>query len=292
MLVLLLFLGVLAKFQSAKACFEIIPKIHSVTCYYDSSHFRDFAVRVGSFRTAANPAGTWCTLAIWHNSPLLSQINYIAIVDSGTTNRTPGYPEWRPDAGASSAWDTIYNIHWNAFLTQLVSATTSGQPVEIIIRCNFTVGYALIPMMADIRNALLGWANWDDSLHFPSAINRWWLDWPADSFVFVPIHKPSPFFSNLDADLLYVGNEPLTVNSLHLSVFPNPARDFVHLETSGYNAIRSVEIFDANGKLEMTARPLVPLDLDLDVRQLIDGLHFARIHTVRGDLTKRILIAR
>lgn len=272
-----------------KACFEIIPTIHSVTCYYDSL-YQDFVVRVGSLRLSTNPPGKWCTCALHNNSPIFDQIQYIAIVDSGTNHRVDGLAQWYPSAMAAAGWDSIYPIHWFGYLTQVEGNGTVGiAPVELVIRAHFPPGYAYVPMFDDIRTAILGWGSWNDTLQRPNN-DRWWADWPLDTnFHFVAEPNRSFFFSRFDADLLYTGTSD-PIDLVELAIYPNPATDILNLRFSSPSfAFRSLDIYDANGRRIQGGFRSGKQDLTIDVSTLPSGTYFVRIETGKGWVTRRFL---
>lgn len=272
----------------AKACFEVIPKIHAVTCYYDTTNFHEFMVRVGSLRLETNVPGTLCTFAFHNNAPILDWIDYIAVVDSGTNHRTDGISQWYRSAAASSGWDSIYQIVWDGFLGGIEGAgTTAGTPVELIIRCHFTPGYALIPLFNDLRPTIMGWGDWDDSLQRPMP-NRWWLDWPVDStFQFIPIHAPSSFFSDFDADLVYTSATP-DVGAETLKLFPQPAHDVLNLFLpQPAFSFRNVDVYDVQGRPVLSGLHSPTHQLAIDISTLAPGMYFLRFRTAKGVLTRR-----
>jgi hypothetical protein len=286
MLTLTLLLGWGAT-TGVKACFEVIPKIHSVKCYY-GTNFQDYVVRVGSLRMLGNIPGTGCTCALHNNSPIFDLIDYIAVVDSGTNHRVDGVAPWYPWALASSGWDSIYQIVWKGFLSSTQgTGTVAGQPVELIIRAHFPPGYALIPLQNDLPPTILGWGTWNDSLGRPNS-DRWWLDWPVDStFQYIPIDPVSTFFADFDDDLIYTGL-PSQASIADMQLYPSPATDVLHLRMPSPNfTFRSVAIYDLNGRCRVQGLSSRGNQLDLDIAALPAGTYFLRFQTAGGAVARK-----
>lgn len=270
---------------------DTLSRFHSVTCYYDSSHYQEFVVRVSSLHMSGDVPGTFCTCALRKSAPILDLIDYIAIVDSGTNHRIDGLAPWYFWPNASAGWDSIYNIGWDGFLSQVEGAgTAAGTPVDVIIRAHFPPGYAYVPMYDDLLFTIMGWGSWNDTIQRPNS-DRWWADWPRDSnFHFIPIISPSSFFTSLDADLQYVATDPATVFA-GLAIYPNPAVDALHLRMPDPRfAFSSVDIYDANGHVVMQGRSAYGNAMDLDVTALEPGAYFLRIGSAKGNVTRKIII--
>lgn len=279
--------------NSAKACMEVIPKIHAVVCHYDSTNWQNFAVRIGSLRMTGDAPGTFCTCAFHNNSPIFDLIDYIAIVDSGTNNRTAGLSPWYASSLASSGWDSIYQIIWDGYLSQVQGGGTIGnQPVELIIRAHFTPGYALIPMRNDMLPTILGWGSWNDTLDRPNP-DRWWMDLPTDStFEFIPVFSPTSFFTDLDADLFAVGTTDF-VQMPQISVFPNPTTEMLFFRNGNPRTrFQAIEVFDAMGKRILHQQLAPQSEFALNVADLPPANYFARLQTSHGTVTQRFVVTQ
>lgn len=164
-----------------------------------------------------------------------------------------------------------------------------GAHVELIVRCHFPPGYAYAPMFDDLHPTIMVWGNWNDTLQRPSS-NRWWLDWPFDTtFYFEPIISPTSFFTDLDDDLIYTGT---TDGAAHqeLELHPNPASNRLNLGVRGSTRpIQEVEVIDLQGHRLMQVLPSPCHRLALDVSSLPQGLHFVRVRTASGTVTRKFL---
>lgn len=285
----LLLLGglLIGAWSPARACMDVIPQFHQVTCHYDSTFWVNYAVRVGSLRMLANADGTYCTCAFHNNSPFFDLIDYIALVDSGTNHLVDGISPWYEWAPASSGWDSIYQIVWRGFLSQVTFQGTQPGPVELIIRGHFPPGYAFIPMQNDLPPTILGWGTWNNTTMRPNP-DRWWLDWPLDSnFVFVNVPHGNSFFNDLDQNLVYTGSaSPALADALQ--VFPVPARDHIDFRVSDRSVlVRSIELWDMQGRLHYRQDALAGTEGRLDLAALAPGSYCMRLQTNKGMVSKR-----
>ncbi|NOR75886.1 MAG: leucine-rich repeat protein [Draconibacterium sp.] len=89
-------------------------------------------------------------------------------------------------------------------------------------------------------------------------------------------------FVNITSDLtvtaqyeLNTGVEDILITTL--SIYPNPAHNFVFVESSGLE-MNSIQIIDITGKLIKTVRPDTQ-NIRLDISDLIAGLHFIKVET-------------
>jgi hypothetical protein len=271
--------------QPSKACLDTIPRIHSATCFYDATNYSEMVVRIGSLRTAATAQGTWCTCAIHNNHPVLDFIDYIAVVDSGTNNRAAGFGAWYRDTITDAAWDSVFTIGWQGFLSQLVlGPTVAGTPVELVIRAQLN-GYTMPYLWGDLRPSILAWDNWDFNSQVTLNVHRWWRDWPIDTtFVFVPINQPTSFFSDFDADLLYVGADEAD-DLAKLQIFPNPVVDVLNVKMARPQYAFSIRIYDATGKPVAKANGIGALSLNCMF--LTPGIYFAEVQTAQGTVTRK-----
>lgn len=287
---LLLLIGLGARSRT-KACMDVIPKVHSMVVHYDSSYWQDLVIRIGSLRMLGNAPGTFCTCAIHNPAPLLDLIDYIALVDSGTNHRVDGVAPWYAWSAASSGWDSIYQITWDGFLSQIEGAgTVAGTPVELIVRAHFPVGYAYIPMVDDLYNSLLGWGTWNETTLRPNP-DRWWVDLPGDSTLdYIAVIAPSSFFINFDEDLVYTGLPGMTMAS-DLEVFPNPVGDLLHLRWKRRNAgLQSWEVYDLQGHLLLQDNVPSMQSATADVSGLTAGTYLLKVNTNKGAVNKKFVV--
>jgi hypothetical protein len=278
----------LATPNTTKACFDTTSTFPSVICYYDTTNFDEFIVRISGFTVTGHPPGTFCTCAIWNNSPLLDYIDYVAFVEAGTNIRVDDFAQWYAWAPATDGWDSTYNIGWDGYLGQVEgNGTNAGAQADFIIRAHFGPGYAYIPMVNDLAAGIIGWGTWNDSTLRPNP-DRWWNAFPAQSyFQYIAVHMPSTFFEDFDNDLLYTGIHDRTDFS-QMELFPVPASDVLNLRLPIPRfTFKSVDIYDAMGRPVMQGLSSPTNELAMDVGALAAGTYFLRIETPSGTVTRR-----
>ena len=91
-------------------------------------------------------------------------------------------------------------------------------------------------------------------------------------------------FSQVRSIAVGVENEP--------TVYPNPASDFITLETGGLHVL-GVELVDVLGKkLRADYREVGRSHIVLDVQRFTSGVYFLKVNTSAGVITKKVTIIR
>ena len=78
-----------------------------------------------------------------------------------------------------------------------------------------------------------------------------------------------------------------------VTLYPNPANDFVNVQCTMYNVKMSADlhVFDVYGKLVQVV-PMTGETTAVNVSTLADGVYFVRVRTEAGTVTKRFVVKR
>ena len=83
--------------------------------------------------------------------------------------------------------------------------------------------------------------------------------------------------------------DDLTENSI--SFYPNPADDFLTITTS-QQGLKSISIFDLNGRLVKTINTNLSSHQNINVSDLQDGLYFITAQTANGSISEKFIVHR
>ena len=72
-----------------------------------------------------------------------------------------------------------------------------------------------------------------------------------------------------------------------LDVYPNPAQDFIRVETMCTSSLQRIDLCDITGKLIISST-----DTEINVSELKSGMYFVNILTEKGVVTKKVTIVR
>ena len=72
-----------------------------------------------------------------------------------------------------------------------------------------------------------------------------------------------------------------------LNVYPNPAQDFIRVETMCTSSLQRIDLYDITGKLIVSST-----DTEINVSKLKSGMYFVNILTDKGVVTKKISVVR
>ena len=72
-----------------------------------------------------------------------------------------------------------------------------------------------------------------------------------------------------------------------LNVYPNPAQDFIRVETMCTSSLQRIDLYDITGKLIVSST-----DTEINVSKLKSGMYFVNILTDKGVVTKKVTIVR
>ena len=71
----------------------------------------------------------------------------------------------------------------------------------------------------------------------------------------------------------------------NLTVYPNPANEFIHVETNC--ELQRIDVYDVTGKLMISST-----ETEINVSDLESGIYFVNILTDKGCVTKKISVVR
>lgn len=96
----------------------------------------------------------------------------------------------------------------------------------------------------------------------------------------------SAYIDNIkvNSELLVLGIKDSRVTTKEISVYPNPATDFIHINS--LSTIKSIEIYDESGKLIKTEKN----NSRMDVRGLSAGVYMVNIKTEGRNFTEKVII--
>ncbi|TDE11286.1 T9SS type A sorting domain-containing protein [Dyadobacter psychrotolerans] len=93
-----------------------------------------------------------------------------------------------------------------------------------------------------------------------------------------------------DQTFSYSRINQLSIDNLKISVYPNPATDFILIETAELKSLRNIQLFDINGFIIYNSGEKITSSID--VRNIKAGTHIIKIHKTDGSAwTQRILVA-
>jgi hypothetical protein len=75
-----------------------------------------------------------------------------------------------------------------------------------------------------------------------------------------------------------------------ITVFPNPARDFVRVHNYNNITIQKIEIYDVSGKLMQSVQNIENQQNIIHLNHYRGGVYFMRIFIDRGIVNKKIII--
>lgn len=93
------------------------------------------------------------------------------------------------------------------------------------------------------------------------------------------------FFDTLNITSVLSTNEVLA-NSF--SMTPNPAKNFVTINSTNDNAINAIEVVDINGRTVLNAKPNA-IESNIDLSTLSSGVYMVKINSEKGSVTKKLV---
>ena len=292
-LLALLLIGPLFLAQPAKACVDYHTTVF-ITCHYDTTNFTDIAITVSNLRIFGGNPNDFCSCGITNYTNMFSQIQYVAFVDSGTTNPLAGFDVWTPNSNASNAWESVLATgNWNGFVSGVnQNGLVVNAPVELIIRASLPPGYTYSVLDSNITVTQLGtdeWSNTNQNLvNSHQSITGFWT---GGAPTLIAEQGNSTYFQDLDnAILLNVDN---AVERAYLEVGPVPARDELRVKLNQPHLfLEDAAVYNTAGQL-IDRVPLTELrsgNASVDVSAWPEGIYFLRVRTATGDQTKKITI--
>jgi hypothetical protein len=95
-----------------------------------------------------------------------------------------------------------------------------------------------------------------------------------------------PYFRLFANDPLGIDSQ-LSIIDSQLSLHPNPAFD--HVTLSGLPSESTVQIFDAQGRLQLTQSHCHSATMSVDISMMMSGIYIFRIITPQGILTRKLI---
>ncbi|MEM0998487.1 MAG: T9SS type A sorting domain-containing protein [Bacteroidota bacterium] len=279
--------------QPLRACLDYHTTVF-ITCHYDDPTFNEIAITVSNLRLFGGNPNDFCSCGITNYTNLFNQIQYIAFVDSGTTNPLAGFDVWTPDANSTNAWESVLATgDWNGFVS---SVNGNGLPantkVELIIRASLPPGYTYSILDSNVVATQLGTDEWDNTnqnlANTHQSVTGFWTG-GSPQLIAEPAN--STYFQDLDNSILLSAEGPK--NQAYLEVGPIPASDHLRLRLKNPHLfLDAAEIYNAAGQ-QVARVPLSVLhsgEAEIAVYDYPEGIYFLRVHTANGNQTKKFMI--
>ena len=276
-----------------------------------------------NYRVASETAGGSITIA--QNGTNLETTSFSATggwqdweTVSTTVNLSAGDQTIRLTADASG-----WNINWIEFTTDASDTTSDGNGCHVAVNADFSV-----EVSDDASNPTLTFIPERSGVGSPTCILYYGTS-PTGSYPGYLVTPNTPYQINASAgQTIYYyytyslpeGGENNTLNNKksfvvgncdggstartgvteteklqedkplfdHLVLFPNPAND--KLTIAGLpEDITEIAVYDATGRNQLISRPTHVKEIALDIRNLTEGLHFIRIQTKTGTVTRSFI---
>ncbi|MEM7037928.1 MAG: T9SS type A sorting domain-containing protein [Bacteroidota bacterium] len=273
--------------QNTKACVDYHLNVRFI-CHYDDPNYQNISLTVTNLQLAGGSPNEFCSCGITGYTSMWSNIQYVAFVDSGTTNTIPGFDVWTPDANANNAWDNVLSTgNWNAFVQDVNTTLAPGTPVELIIRASLPPGYTFSVIDSSISNTAVGTDEWDNT-NQTLANSHQSITWGwSQQTTYFAEGAGSTYFSDLDAALLVSVADQLKPQ---FDLYPVPAVDQLYVKLGNVELqLRSAKVFSATGQLvaELNAQDFESGLARLDLSAYPQGIYFLRLDTENGTETKK-----
>ena len=275
-----------------KACVDWHTTVF-VTCHYDTVNFTDIAITVSNLRLFGGNPNEFCSCAITNWTNIFSQINYVAFVDSGTTNPLPGFDVWNADANATNSWESVLATgDWSGYVSSVNGAgLPAGQAVELIIRASLPMGYTFSLIDSSLTVTQLGTDEWDNTnqtlANSHQSITGFWTGGQPTYIA----EYSSTYFDDLDNAILTSVADRLEEKLIEVGPVPAKDRLYVHLRNDNF-ILETAEVFNMSGQKVMEI-PLAGLHsgrMELDVSAYPNGVYFLKLQTQQGVQTEKIVI--
>lgn len=92
-------------------------------------------------------------------------------------------------------------------------------------------------------------------------------------------------------DVILSSNPPPAPHTTAWQLCPNPANNYLHLTNPDKNTLKSVMLYDMQGRLVYRHAHSLPTET-IPVDQLPEGIYFAVLNTDKGSTTQRIVVSR
>ncbi len=301
--------------QSAKACVKP-DSVAQVIVKYDTiwkggcAYAHQIELRVTNIRLMNENPNKICSCALASYSSIFDSLNYVAFVDSGTSDPYQGFASFNKNPSSSSAWQNLHpgEGDWNGFVADVINSGLSSQdPVEMVIRATSTRSIAIdtgcVPydstLSRTIAQSSLGTDAWDSSaqdLVMSHNSVRSFDPSNQDSSWVTLEQKSSSYFTQLDSAIL--NNIPSSLThydqETSLRIFPNPAIDRLFIQMQK-GELQRVEFLNMRGEslrmLQMEERTSGSTKtISLEKGLPSSGIVFVKFHTSKGLIGRKLLL--
>jgi hypothetical protein len=106
--------------------------------------------------------------------------------------------------------------------------------------------------------------------------------WKASKFRY-----GSPFHD----DTIYNNVPEISGHSTYCNIFPNPVTDMVHIESTQFNPIKSIQLYDLSGRLinEKTLINKSYISFSFSEMKINSGIYLLKVSTQKGDEIKKVI---
>jgi uncharacterized protein (DUF1501 family) len=145
------------------------------------------------------------------------------------------------------------------------------------------------PNLSDLTNGNLKMVN--DFREVYSALLTDWFGATNASTTLFRAFTPSPIFRST---VLAREATPETVAITEIKAYPNPARDYLTLESAAFDApIQRLSVYNTLGQeMNVSYQQLSSYQVEVDVNHLSEGQYIVKVGTASTQLQTRVLIAR
>jgi hypothetical protein len=283
----------LAFSQPVRACVDYHTTVF-VTCHYDTTNWTDIAITVSNLRLFGGNPNDFCSCAITNYTNLFTTIQYVAFVDSGTTNPVPGFAPWSGSTNASNAWESVLATgDWSGFVSGVNgNGLTATNPVELIIRASLPPGYNFSLLDSNLTVTQFGTDEWSDTNQNLTASHQSITGfWTGGAPTYVAETSTSTYFTDLD-DAILLGLKDLVKISV-MEIGPVPATDHLYVKLPNPALqLESAQIFNAAGQMmgDIPLRAFASGKARLDLSSYPDGIYFLHVRTDEGVQTKKFVV--
>lgn len=282
----------LAFSQPVRACLDYHTTVF-VTCHYDTTTWTDIAITVSNLRLFGGNPNDFCSCAITNYTDIFTNVNYVAFVDSGTTNPVPGFASWTGSTSASNAWESVLATgDWSGYVSGVNSnGLTAANPVELIIRASLPPGYSFSILDSNLTVSQLGTDEWSDTNQNLTGSHQSITGfWTGGQPTYVAENGPAYFNALDNSILLGVKNQ---VKASFVEVGPVPATDHLYVKMPNPALqLESAQIFNAAGQMvgDIPLQAFTSGEARLDLNAYPDGIYFLHIRTAQGVQTKKFVV--
>ncbi len=278
------------------ACIDPGPDTNiRVIINYDTSQapcIEEVEMRLTNLRLMNEDKGKICTCALDAWAPILTNVIFVAFVDSGTSDPYVGFAAWNEDAQASLEWQTAgSDPDWAGFIATVLNAGLSANdPVEMLFRMKAPIGvkYTLLgdsaiqarSLVDDIQNSGFGTDEWDPVNVMLGNTHQEFRDFRdiANAGGFSFRTQSDSYFAQLDSNVL--NNIPNSVGIVYvnpeLKISPNPFKDKLTIGISKSDSV-SVVLRNHTGQI-IRQQNVSAMEMDIDHLEGLDaGIYFLEV---------------